>query len=274
MNQKLIFLDIDGTLTPAGTNTPPESALRAIRAAQKNGHRVFLCTGRNLAMLSPLLRFGFDGAVASAGGYVLCGDEVLFDCPMTDEQFRTAMDALHETGVFCTVEAKDATYGDENLGDFLAQGGAGNSEIERWRRALAEELNIRPMREYDGRPVYKVVIMCREESQLGPARKLLEKDFSFCLQDVAAHGCLNGELINRRFDKGRGVLRICEALGVDRKDTVGFGDSTNDRDMIETVGVGVCMANGSPELQKISAMVCPAVTEDGIAKAFAQLGLC
>ena len=57
MNQKLIFLDIDGTLTPAGTNTPPESALRAIRAAQKNGHRVFLCTGRNLAMLSPLLRF-------------------------------------------------------------------------------------------------------------------------------------------------------------------------------------------------------------------------
>ena len=42
MNRKLIFLDIDGTLTPAGSNTPPESAMRAIRLAQANGHRVFL----------------------------------------------------------------------------------------------------------------------------------------------------------------------------------------------------------------------------------------
>lgn len=34
MNQKLIFLDIDGTLTPAGSNTPPESAMKAVRQAQ------------------------------------------------------------------------------------------------------------------------------------------------------------------------------------------------------------------------------------------------
>ena len=33
MKQKLIFLDIDGTLTPAGSNTPPKSAMDAIRAA-------------------------------------------------------------------------------------------------------------------------------------------------------------------------------------------------------------------------------------------------
>ena len=52
---KLIFLDIDGTLTPAGSNVPPESALKAIRAAQAKGHTVFLCTGRNLAMLAPVL---------------------------------------------------------------------------------------------------------------------------------------------------------------------------------------------------------------------------
>ena len=33
MNKKLIFLDIDGTLTPAGSNVPPKSALEAIRKA-------------------------------------------------------------------------------------------------------------------------------------------------------------------------------------------------------------------------------------------------
>ena len=37
MKRKLIFLDIDGTLTTPGSNVPPESALEAIRAAQAPG---------------------------------------------------------------------------------------------------------------------------------------------------------------------------------------------------------------------------------------------
>ena len=68
MDNKLIFLDVDGTLTLPGRNDPPESALRAIRAAQACGHKVFLCSGRNCDMLRPLLRYGVDGAVASSGG--------------------------------------------------------------------------------------------------------------------------------------------------------------------------------------------------------------
>ena len=50
MNGKLLFLDIDGTLTEPGYNVPPASALEAIRKAQKNGHKVYLCSGRNKAM--------------------------------------------------------------------------------------------------------------------------------------------------------------------------------------------------------------------------------
>ena len=52
MNGKLLFLDIDGTLTEPGYNVPPASALDAIRKAQKNGHKVYLCSGRNKAMLN------------------------------------------------------------------------------------------------------------------------------------------------------------------------------------------------------------------------------
>ena len=68
MNSKLVFLDIDGTLTTPGSNIPPESAMEAIRAAQKAGHKVFLCSGRNYDMLKPLLGFGFDGAGAFPSG--------------------------------------------------------------------------------------------------------------------------------------------------------------------------------------------------------------
>ena len=273
MKKKCIFLDIDGTLTPAGSNVPPDSALKAIRAAQALGHQVFLSTGRNPDMLAPVLAYGFDGAVACGGGRVFAGDRVLYDHPMPQADRETAMRLLKENGVFRTVEAVDATFGDEDLGDFLAQAGDGNSELVRWRKALAEQLNIHPMGQYDGRPIYKVVFMCTEDQQLDPARQALGDRYNFVVQDVAAHHCLNGEIINRAFDKGKGVRLVAETFGFDIADTIGFGDSMNDLEMVQTVGTSVCMDNGSPALKKISTLVCPSVENDGLAWAFEKLGL-
>ncbi len=253
---KLIFLDIDGTLTEPGATKPPESAAEAVRKARAAGNKVFLCTGRNLGMLSPLLPYGFDGYIASAGGYVVCGDKV-----------------LHDSGVYRTIEALDASYGDEGVTAFLGSISGGNSELVRWRRAIEENLNIRPMAEYDGRPLYKVIVMCERPEQLAHAREALEGDFQFVMQDAFGKGYVNGELINRAFDKGRGVRRVAEALGVSLADTVGFGDSMNDLEMIETVGTSVCMENGSEELKSRSDLICPAVSADGLAQAFEQLHL-
>ena len=42
MECKLIFLDIDGTLTEPGKNVPPASAVEAVRKARDNGHKVVL----------------------------------------------------------------------------------------------------------------------------------------------------------------------------------------------------------------------------------------
>lgn len=273
MNKKLIFLDIDGTLTAPGSNVPPQSALDAIRAAQAQGHKVFLCTGRNYDMLRPLLAYGFDGAVASGGGYVFMGDQVLFDCPMTEEQKERALRLFAEGGVLRTIEARDASYCDPGMGEFLQQCSGGNSELLRWREALEKDLGIRPMAEYDGRPIYKVVFMCARAEQLAGAIRELEGEFYFLVQDLAGANCLNGELVNRKFDKGSGIRQVCRALNVPLSDTVGVGDSMNDLEMIETVGTGVCMANGSPNLKKRSDLVCPSVDEDGLAWAFRELGL-
>ncbi len=273
MNKKLIFLDIDGTLTAPGSNVPPASALEVIRLAQQEGHRVFLCSGRNYDMLKPLLAYGFDGAVASGGGYVFTGDQVLYDCPMTEEQKERALRLFAQGGVLRTIEAKDASYCDEGMGEFLQQSSGGNSELLRWREALEKDLGIRPMKEYDGRPIYKVVFMCAKAEQLAPAIKELESEFYFLVQDLAGANCLNGELINRQFDKGTGIRHVCEALGYALEDTVGFGDSMNDLEMIQTTAVSVCMANGSPTLKKHCTMICPSVEEDGLAWAFHALGL-
>ena len=111
------------------------------------------------------------------------------------------------------------------------------------------------------------------DEQLDEAKKLLSDDFSFVIQEVKAHSCINGELVNKKFDKGRGVKLVRDYYGLTDEDTYGFGDSMNDLEMMQTVGTSVCMENGADALKEIADIVCPSVENDGLAKAFSQLGL-
>lgn len=275
MEKKVIFLDIDGTLTVAGSNVPPDSALQAIRAAQDKGHLVFLCTGRNYDMLKPLLSYGFDGVVASAGGYIRHGEQVIYDCPMTEAQRKLVLDTLEELGIYRTVECLEGSYTDDGFKVFLEEHAreGGNSELLRWRRQIEKDLNIRSMREYAGQPVYKVVVMGLDRNNMEQAGERLKKDFLFCMQETDQYGIVNGEVINRQFDKGQAVARVCQHLHIPVEDTIAFGDSMNDKEMMGKAGHSVCMENGSDTLKKLADEVCPSVEQDGLYQAFAGLGL-
>ena len=275
MNKKLIFLDIDGTLTEPGKNIPPESAVEAVEMARRAGHKVFLCTGRNYGMLKPLLKYGFDGLIASSGGYIEVEKKVIYDHPMTKEQEQRAMDVLAQNQIFCTIECRDGSYTDERLKDFLRdnQDKSENSELLRWREQIEQSLGIRPMSEYKGQPLYKIVMMALSRESLENAKKILGKDFALCIQETKGHTIHNGELICTDYDKGQAVERVCSYLGYTVKDTIGFGDSMNDLEMMETVGISVCMQNGSNALKNIADYVCPPYYENGIYEAFQRYQL-
>ncbi len=270
MEQKIIFLDIDGTLTEPGHNEPPESAIWAVKKAQEKGNYVVLCTGRNYAMLSPLLSYGFDGVVASSGGYIECQGEVVYDCPMTEQQQQSVLGVLEENGVYRTVECMEGSYTDEGFKDFLRShaGEGSNSELLRWREQIEASLNILPMKEYKGQPVYKVVVMSPSMGQLEQPQKLLAEDFAFCIQDGDMGGFINGEVVNRKFDKGKAVERVCRYFGLPVQNSVAIGDSMNDREMLEAAGLSICMENGSEGLKKLADDICPSVKENGIREAF------
>ncbi len=275
MNQKLIFLDIDGTLTEPGKNVPPPSAVEAVRRAREKGHKVVLCSGRNYGMLFPVLEFGFDGLVASAGGYIEYGGQVVYDCPMTSEQQKKVLDVFKESGIYRTIGGRNCSYTDEGFKEFLAANAQSraNSELLRWRIQIENELNILPMSEYDGEPIYGMAFMSRGKERLEKPMQELQDEFDFCIQDQDACGIVNGELASKAFNKGKAVERLCGFLGVSRKDTIAVGDSMNDLEMLQAVETAVCMANGSPALQKLAHMVCPPVTEDGLYHAFEKLQL-
>lgn len=275
MGRKLIFLDIDGTLTEPGKNEPPASAVEAIRRARANGHRAVLCSGRSRGMLSPLLGYGFDGLVGSAGGYIEYGGEVIYDCPMTPAQQELVLDVFRRNGVFRTVEGRDTSYTDEAFKDFLREAAKAerNSELLRWREQIESELGIRPMAEYRGEPIYKICFVSPGAEGLREPMRVLGDSFDFCIQGADQFGAINGELINKAFNKGLAVERLCEYLGVPVEDTIAFGDSMNDLEMIQTAGLGICMGNGSEALKEIADEVCPPVGEDGLFRAFDAHGL-
>ncbi len=280
MDRKLIFLDIDGTLLPPGDMLVPENTLRSLYRAKENGHKLFLCTGRNYRMTEPLLRHDcFAGSVCSAGGYVLCDGKVLVDIPMKPEQASGLQAALERHGVECTLEARDATFGGAEMmkrWSFTHKKDASlNSEAERWRKAMEEGMAITPLSKYKGQPLYKIVFIAEHESDLDEAKRLYADQFVFCESklDKLTDGFVNGELINRKFDKGTGIKAICDYLGCTLADTIGFGDSDNDLQMTDVAGISVCMANGSDDLKKRCDRIAPPVYDDGITKEFEALGL-
>ena len=273
MGHKLIFLDVDGTLTPPGGYEPPESALRAIERARELGHKVFLCSGRNYCMLEPLFKYGFDGCIASCGGNVYAGNELLYDCPFTEEQKNRVLELFGQNGVYVTIEGSDASFYDEEPMRILSDNRDRKAHILDMIKAVWVDLGARPMAEYDGRPAYKMVFVCHSEKQIAPAVTELGDGLMFIVHDFSEPDLKFGEVLNLRSNKGNGVRLLADHFGFDIADTIGFGDSMLDLELIETVGTGVCMANGSPKLKEKSDLVCPAVDDDGIEWAFRELEL-
>ena len=275
MEQKLIFLDIDGTLTEPGKNIPPASAVEAVRRARKNGHKVVLCTGRNYGLLSPLLQFGFDGLISSAGGYIEYGSQVIYDCPMTRKQQEQVLAVLQESGIYYIIETKHHSYSDGAFKEFLKKSirSDANSELLRWLWQIEDDAFTRPMEEYGAEPIYKAVFMSPGMERLQKPIQRLQDEFIFCIQDPNARSIINGDLINKSFDKGTSVQRLCKYLGFAQENTIAFGDSMNDVELLQAVSFGICMENGNQELKLLADSICPPLHEDGLYQEFKKLGL-
>ena len=68
-------------------------------------------------------------------------------------------------------------------------------------------------------------------------------------------------------DKGKGIRAIAQHKGFDPDHTIAFGDGGNDLSMIIQAGIGVAMANATPELKQHADYITGSVDDDGIPNA-------
>ena len=96
-----------------------------------------------------------------------------------------------------------------------------------------------------------------------------ESDYTYMMKDIR-----NAKITawwNRAVDiipadggKGKGIEKVLEYYHFDKSEAIAFGDGNNDIEMLQSVGTGVAMANGSDQLKVVADDVCGYVAEDGI----------
>ena len=64
--------------------------------------------------------------------------------------------------------------------------------------------------------------------------------------------------------KGVGIKHVLAHYHLKKEEALAFGDGNNDIEMLQAVGTGIAMENGSNELKAVADDICGHVAEDGV----------
>jgi len=223
-----------------------------------------------------ILEVGFDGVVASAGSHIEVDGEVILDSLLPEEGVQECMNIIHKFGVYCRIEDPHGMYMDLEMEELVRKAvpNKTNSELIRMKKELETGIGIQPYEKYAKMGAYKVCFICMDLKDIEMTKPYLEDRFNYVIHPYVPDAVsFNGELIRKGMDKGEGMERVCEYYGADIADTVAFGDSMNDYQMLACAGTAVAMGNACKELKGIADSICESVEDDGIYHEFKRMGL-
>lgn len=274
---EIIFVDVDGTLVDY-ENHLPESAVKAIRQARKNGHKVYICTGRSKAeVYPPLWEIGLDGMIGGNGSYVESEGVVVMHQLITLEQCKHIVDWLHERKLEFYLESNNGLFASEH---FEEEGEPVIQEYSKRKgKENAEKLTVRevfPDMIFGGElyrdDVNKVSFILRSyQDHLDSIQEFPD------LQPGTWGGkgeiALFGDLGVKDITKAHAIDQLLNYLGAKREDTIAFGDAKVDIPMLEYCHIGVAMGSGGDEIKAMADYITDDVNQDGLYHAFVHFGL-
>ena len=274
---KIIFIDVDGTLVDY-ENHLPESAVKAIRTARENGHKVYICTGRSKAeVYPPLWEIGLDGMIGGNGSYVESEGVVVMHQLITLEQCKHIVDWLHERKLEFYLESNNGLFASEH---FEEEGEPVIQEYSKRKgKANADKITVRevfPDMIFGGElyrdDVNKVSFILRSyQDHLDSIQEFPD------LQPGTWGGkgeiALFGDLGVKDITKAHAIDQLLNYLGAKREDTIAFGDAKVDIPMLEYCHIGVAMGNGGNEIKAMADYITDDVDQDGLYHAFVHFGL-
>ena len=272
---KVIFMDVDGTLLTYENILPP-SATVAIRSARKNGHKVYICTGRSRAEVYDYIwEIGLDGMIGGNGSYVESDGKVIMHQVISPDDAKKIVDWLHNRKLEFYLESNAGLFASEN---FETRGETTIQEYSaRKGKTMQTVRDAFPEMIFGEKNLYR--------SDLNKVSFILEsyqdyldaaKEFSHLKVGTwggAGETALFGDIGVANIDKAHAIDVLLKYLGADKNDTIAFGDAKIDIPMFEYCEIGVAVANGGEEIKSVADFVTDAVEDDGIFNDFKKLNL-
>lgn len=243
---KIIFFDIDGTLVPLKEGIRPRT-VEALQKLRQNGIKLCIATGRAPMEVPKFEGVTFDAFLTYNGSYCFTPERDVFKnlIPKADiALLRRNAEALGRPMALATKDRLAANGSDPDLAEYFAIGGV--------ELVIADDFDAMAQGE-----IFQVLMSGREAEY--PA---ILKDVENA--KIAAWWDRAVDIIPASGGKGIAVEKMLEFYGIDKPDSMAFGDGNNDIEMFRAVGTGVAMANASARLQAAATAHCRDVKEDGI----------
>jgi Cof subfamily protein (haloacid dehalogenase superfamily) len=256
MGYKIVFFDIDGTITHHKDGTISSKTKEAIKSLKSKGIKVVAATGRPLSMCKEIKEMGIDTFITANGAYVKHKELVIHKIPMNKN-------IVQEVVEFAQAENHALSYYTEDF----SMNGVKQTEV---LLALKETLSLN---EYPAinpqiynQEVFLMCLFATDETVEKFTHKFPHLSFkrwhpyvlNVLLEDVS---------------KSLAIIKVLQYFGIEKSEAIAFGDGENDIDMLELVGLGIAMGNGNEKLKNVADFVTKKSGEDGIEFALKKYGI-
>ena len=256
MPVKIIALDLDGTLLTHDKRLT-ERTRETLRKAAEQGNWIVPATGRALkAIPAEILRLPFLRYVISINGASV-SDEVtgerLYSANIPLRTAMALMDFAKQYDCMYDCYWQDTGWSNRSFLDRIRLILNSRQPVDDLERMISERADS----------VQKVQLCFRDLEERTAAKMAIESSFPNIVATSSFRN--NLELNWKTADKGIGLLRLAEHLGLSASDTIAFGDSSNDLSMLRAAGIGVAMGNASEEVKAACGAVTLTNDQNGVA---------
>ncbi|EMD16662.1 cof-like hydrolase [Eggerthia catenaformis OT 569 = DSM 20559] len=277
---KYLFFDIDGTLIGKSRQITRKTLDKLFEIKNK-GHHIFICTGRAPTSINggSLEDVPSDGFIASAGGYIKIGDTMIFRNSIDPHILQEVLTLFVNHHVLYALETEKAIYQSPGVNEFFDMKHhrefGENVELQRFfelKRRAENRLSINDFN-INKTTVAKVQFIAVNKFEFLDIVKYLSAYFNIVTFSSPDDDFINGELILRSCTKAHGVKRILDYLHGDIEETIGFGDSMNDYQMLEICHTSVVSKKAPSKVKALGTYFFNDPDQDGIAEILEQLNI-
>lgn len=258
--KRIISFDLDMTLLDHRTWEIPASAMEAIRRLREDSV-IVVASGRNMNepysvayrdMVKPDAIIHLNGTRVEVEG-----GKIIFEHLMDKERLRRLLAFGEEQKLALGISVDGGDYytcpEDVVYYDKVRWGSSERNFKDPW---LLMDMPVKTLT-YVGGP---------------EGAERLERQFAEFKFPMFA-GLMGADVVEQEASKANGLMRLCEYYGIAPEQTVAFGDSMNDIEIIREAAIGVAMGNAHPGLKAAADYVTADIGDDGVWKACVALGL-